>query len=102
MVNDNDHDGIAEGNLYEGANCLVWSDSTGTASPIIMFAPYYAEEEPEQQTGWVLTAGTAGTADAEWMYYNEDGTQARGWILDGGKWYFLNLETHYVFHFVDD
>ena len=87
-------------NLYPGARCLVWSDGS-TASKIMMFQPYGPEEagsedtvQPyEQQTGWVLTEGEAGTADARWIYYNQDGSLAKGWVEDSGKWYFLNLET---------
>ena len=77
--------------LYEGASCLVWSDTKGTADRILMFAPYY--DEAISQTGWILLSGTAGTADAQWTYYNPDGTLAKGWILDSGKWYFLDLDT---------
>lgn len=86
-------------NLYPGARCLVWSDGT-TASRIMMFQPYGPEEsgsedtvQPHIQTGWVLESGEAGTASAQWLYYNPDGTLAKGWVEDGGKWYFLNLET---------
>ena len=89
-------------NLYPGARCLVWSDSANNATSIMMFQPYGPEEPgsentfssyPEMQTGWVLTGGTAGTEDAQWLYYNGDGTLAKGWIEDNGNWYFLNLET---------
>lgn len=83
-------------NLYPGAHCLVWSDSSKTASKIMMFQPYSAEEGASSsapQTGWVLESGQAGTADAQWLYYNADGTLAKGWIEDGGKWYFLNTDT---------
>ena len=87
-------------NLYPGARWLVWSDGS-TASKIMMFQPYGPEEagsedtvQPyEQQTGWILTEGEAGTADARWIYYNQDGSLAKGWVEDSGKWYFLNLET---------
>ncbi|HIZ78377.1 MAG TPA: hypothetical protein IAA17_01100 [Candidatus Lachnoclostridium stercorigallinarum] len=87
-------------NLYSGARCLVWSDTNGTASQIMMFQPYSSGEgessettQAAQQTGWVLTGGEAGTETAQWIYYNADGTLAKGWIEDGGNWYFLNLDT---------
>lgn len=87
-------------NLYSGAHCLVWSDNENNATRIMMFQPYGPEEAGSDdtvsslpQTGWVLTSGEAGTADAQWIYYNEDGTLAKGWIQDGGDWYFLNLDT---------
>lgn len=81
-------------NLYAGAHCLVWSDSSNTATGILMFQPYGSGESSSlPRTGWVLESGEAGTADAQWLYYNPDGTLAKGWVEDGGKWYFLNTET---------
>lgn len=79
-------------NLYPGAHCLVWSDASNTASKIMMFQPY-APGSQENQSGWILTSGTAGTSDAEWTYKNADGSLAYGWLQDNGKWYYLNPET---------
>ena len=40
-----------------------------------------------------LEGGEEQTADAVWVYYHADGTKATGWLLDQGKWYYLNPET---------
>ena len=37
-----------------------------------------------------LEGGEEQTADAVWVYYHADGTKAAGWLLDQGKWYYLN------------
>lgn len=77
--------------LYEGAHCLIWTDGNGTAERIMMFPPYY--DENQVQSGWKLEGGTAGTESAVWVYYREDGTKHTGWLLDQGKWYYLEPET---------
>ena len=77
--------------LYEGADCLIWTDGNGTAERIMMFPPY--EREAQTRTGWKLESGAAGTEDAVWVYYKEDGTKHTGWLLDQGKWYYLEPET---------
>lgn len=80
-------------NLYEGAMCIIWADENLQAEKIMMFPPYAAEEGRKGQTGWRLESGKAGTADAVWVYCEEDGSLHKGWLADEGKWYYLNPET---------
>lgn len=47
----------------------------------------------EHETGWVLEGGEAGTDTAIWKHYAQDGQLSRGWLLDEGKWYYLDPES---------
>lgn len=90
--------------IYEGAQCLIWTDENEKAEKIMVFPPYGAEpgntgeksadgKAQNKTFGWKLEGGEAGTASAVWVYYKEDGTMEKGWLKDSGKWYYLNPQT---------
>ena len=46
----------------------------------------------EGEPGWHSVVNRSGRGPASWWFYvNADGSCRRGWIQDGGKWYYCNL-----------
>lgn len=79
-------------NLQSGVRFLVWTSEGENAAKIVIFpgeSGSYGQEDSSVDT--VGRHGWTETQDG-WYYY-ETGELKKGWLLDGGDWYYLNQET---------
>lgn len=90
---------------------LDWESGSETASEAIsegemvkaFISPIVTASLPPQSTasiiyadyraGWALQDGEAGSPSAVWVYYDEAGSRVTGWLMDQGKWYYMDPET---------
>ncbi|MBQ7795128.1 MAG: hypothetical protein IJ374_01010 [Lachnospiraceae bacterium] len=79
-------------NLVPGTTILLWRDAVNldAAYKIVVFQNeegFYPQiaMEPQVLQGWKQTE--------EGWYFYENGELKKGWLLDGGDWYYLNPET---------
>ena len=82
---------VAAGELSEGEriSALISPAVTASIPPRSSASVIYAN----YKTGWDMVPGTAEDGGAIWRYILEDGKLALGWLLDEGKWYYLDPET---------
>ncbi len=81
-----DYDAIREGDLI---SAVIGSAVTASIPPGASASTIYLEGE----TGWVLKSGKAGTDTAVWKHYDKEGQMSKGWLIDDGKWYYLDPES---------
>lgn len=81
---------VTEADLTPGTQILLWTDgSSGTSAvKIVIFQGndgYGTGAEDREASGWKET-------EDGWYFY-ENGQAKKGWLYDGGDWYFLEPET---------
>lgn len=81
-----DADAISEGDLI---SAMVGPAVTASIPPQASASVIYLE----QRIGWVLEDGAEGTESAVWKHYDQNGQLTKGWLMDEGKWYYLDPES---------
>lgn len=66
------------GQMYDGGRIYVAEDD----------AYYYFQYDGAMVAGW-YNYGDAGSVYGNWVYCAENGTPHDGWLLSGGKWYYI-------------
>lgn len=76
--------------LVKGKKCLIWTQpGSDTACKIVAFAGSSEAAGPDESVnpyGWSSQNGS-------WYFYDKTGELHKGWLLDGGDWYYLTPDT---------
>lgn len=78
------------GQMYDGGRIYVAEDD----------AYYYFQYDGAMVAGW-YNYGGAGSVYGDWVYCAANGTPHDGWLLSGGKWYYIDEGHMYTGKYIE-